>query len=113
MYAENKTHYTIQPDSCTDLIGQPIGNLCVNRYSSNFYVKVFDETNLTDLHNVISETNTELTGQNEFMKKWLTLRATKDSKGNALKMANYFYESGLFEYSEPDYKISCGINIIT
>ena len=51
---------------------------------------------------MITETNTELVEQNEFMKKWFTLRATKNSNGDALKMANYFYETGLFESSEPD-----------
>jgi hypothetical protein len=95
-------HYTIQTDNCENAIWETIGNLCVNSYSSVFYVKVFDETDLTDLNKVIAVTNTELVEQNEFMKRWFTLRATKNSKGDALKMANYFYETGLFEYSEPD-----------
>lgn len=96
------THFTMQTDNCENDIWETIGNLCVNSYSSLFYVKVFDETDLTDLNNMIAETNTELVEQNRFMKKWFTLSATKNSKGDALKMANYFYESGLFEYSDPD-----------
>jgi len=95
-------HYTIQTDNCENDIWEPIGNLCINSYSSLFYVKVPDETDLTDLNNMITETNTELIEQNEFMKNWFTIRATKSSKGDALKMANYFYETGLFESSEPD-----------
>lgn len=95
-------HYAIQTDNCENAIWEPIGNLCINSYSSLFYVKVPHETNLTDLNSVITETNTELVEQNEFMKKWFTLRATKNSNGDALKMANYFYETGLFESSEPD-----------
>jgi hypothetical protein len=95
-------NYTTQTDNCQNLIWEPIGNLCVNSYSSLFYVKVLDETDLTDLNSVIAETNTELVGQNEFMKKWFTLRATKNSNGDALKMANYFYETAFFESSEPD-----------
>lgn len=95
-------HFTMQTKDCRDMVWQPIGNLCVNSYSSIFYVKVFDETDLTDLKNMISETNTELKEQNGFMKKWFSLIATKESKGDALKMANYFYESGLFEYCEPE-----------
>ena len=95
-------HYTIQTDNCENLIWESIGNLCVNSYSSLFYVKVADETDLTDLNNVIAETNTELVEQDEFMKNWFIIRATKNSKGDALKMANYFYETGLFEASEPD-----------
>ncbi len=95
-------HYTIQTANCENLIWEPIGNLCINSYSSLFYVKVSDETDLTDLNNVITKTNTELVEQNEFMKNWVTIKATKSSKGDALKMANYFYETGLFESSEPD-----------
>lgn len=95
-------HYTLQTDDCNNLIWEPIGNVCVNSYSSLFYVKVFDENNLTALHNVIRATNTELVSQNQFMKKWFTVRATKNSNGDALKMANYFYETERFEYAEPD-----------
>lgn len=95
-------HYTIQTNDCKNSIWEPIGNLCVNSYSSLFYVKVPDETDLTDLDKVITETNTELVEQNKFMKNWFTIRATKKSKGDALKMANYFYDTGLFESSEPD-----------
>lgn len=94
-------HYTMQTDNCQNLIWEEIGDLCVNSYGSNFYVKVFDENDLTDLNQIIAETNTELVNQNEFMPKLFELRATKNSEGDALKMANYFYETGLFEYSEP------------
>lgn len=94
-------HFTMQTDDCQNEIWETIGNMCVNRYGSSFYVEVFDENNLTDLNQKISETNTELVEQDEFMPKWFELRATKNSKGDALKMANYFYETGLFEHSEP------------
>ena len=91
----------MKTDNCTNLIGEQIGDLCINSYGSNFSVKVFDENDLTDLNQKIAETNTELVKQNEFMPKWFELRATKNSNGDALKMANYFYETGLFEHSEP------------
>jgi hypothetical protein len=56
---------------------------------------------LTDLSQMIAQTNTELVEQNQFMAKWFELRATKESDGDGLAMANFFYESGLFEHSEP------------
>ncbi len=90
-------HYTMKTDNCQNLIWEQIGNLCINSYGSSFYVKVFDENDLTDLNQKIAETNTELVKQNEFMPKWFELRATKTSNGDALKMANYFHETGLFE----------------
>ncbi len=95
-------HFAMQTDDCTNLIWEQIGEKCINSYSSEFYVKVFDENNLTDLNNTIQETNTILVHQNEFMPKWFTLRADKNSNGDALQMANFFYETNLFQHSEPD-----------
>ncbi|MBA6151572.1 hypothetical protein [Gelidibacter maritimus] len=94
-------HFTFKTNNCTNLIWEPIGNLCVDSYGSNFYVKVLDENDLTDLNQMIAQTNTELVGQNQFMERWFELRATKESNGDGLAMANFFYESGLFEHSEP------------
>lgn len=94
-------HYTLQTENCDNAIWEPIGSLCVNSYGSNFYVKVFDENDLTNLNQMIAETNTELVNQNDFILKWFELRATKNSNGDALAMANFFYESELFEHSEP------------
>lgn len=95
------THYTMKTDNCQNLIWEQIGNLCINSYGSNFYVKVFDPNDFTELSQKIAETNTELVKQNEFMPEWFELRATKNANGDALKMANHFYETGLFEHSEP------------
>ena len=94
-------HYTMQTDNCKNGIWEQIGKLCINSYGSNFYVKVLNENELTDLNQMIAVTNTELVKQNKFMPKWYELRATKKSRGDALAMANFFYESKLFEYSEP------------
>ncbi|MDO4726947.1 MAG: hypothetical protein Q4A56_06995 [Porphyromonadaceae bacterium] len=93
-------HYTMQTDDCTNDIWEPIGNMCVNSYGSSFFIKVFDETDLSMLYQKIAETNTELVQQSSFMPKWFEIRATKNSMGDALKMANYFQESGLFEASD-------------
>lgn len=95
-------HYAIQTDICNNLIGEPMGDLCIDSYSSSFYVKAQDENDLDDLYRLIEETSTKLVEQNEFESKVFTVRATKDSDGDALKMANYFHKTGLFEYSEPE-----------
>ncbi|GAB3419181.1 hypothetical protein GCM10027516_14350 [Niabella aquatica] len=94
-------HYTMQTDNCTNLIWEPIGRRCINSYGSDFYVKVKDADNLSDLNKMVTQTKTELIKKNDFTTKTYTIRATKRSKGDALAMANYFYESGLFEFSEP------------
>ena len=95
-------HFAMQTDDCTNLIWEEIGEKCINSYSSVFYVKVIDENDLTDLNNIIQETNTVLDHQNQFMPKWFTLSADKNSNGDALQMANYFYETNLFQHSEPN-----------
>jgi len=95
-------HYGMQTDNCTDDIWQPLGDLCINSYSSIFYVKVHNPDDLLDLNNTMQATNTTLFNQNEFLPQWFSLRANKHSKGDALQMANYFYETGLFLACEPD-----------
>ncbi len=40
--------------------------------------------------------------QDKFMPLWFVLSITKESSDNSLEISNRFYESGLFEYAEPD-----------
>jgi len=95
-------HFTMKSYDCQSWVMTPMGNLCVYSYSSLFNVEVLNVNDLTGLHKMMAETNTELVEQNQFMPNWFTLRATKKSKGDALHMANYFFESKLFVTAEPD-----------
>ncbi len=95
-------HHSFETDDCMSPIWEPLGELCVNTYSSLFYVKVMDQHDLADLYDNISYANCEFVSQNSFMPQWFTVRATKDSNGDALKLANLFYESGQFLAAEPD-----------
>lgn len=95
-------HYTMQTNDCSDHVGNTMGNLCVNSYSNHFYVKVKNENDITDLAKLIKLTNTEMVQQNGFMSKWFTVKTTKHSKGDAMQMANYFKESTLFDFAEPN-----------
>lgn len=95
-------HFTIQTDNCTNLIWEPIGEKCVDSYSNIFYVRVKNPNDLGDLNNTILQTNTQIIGQNQFMSNWFSLSADKNSQGDALEMANYFFNTGLFDASEPD-----------
>ncbi len=98
----NFAHFTMKTNNCLSMFSQPLGNLCAMSYGSLFNVMLHNENDLTDLHKMIAETNTELVEQNTFDKKWFILRATKKSKGDALAMANYFYESKRFFVAEPN-----------
>lgn len=70
-----------------------------------FYVKLFNEGDIGKLEEMAMRNHVEILGSNLFMPLWYTLSCSKQSNGNALLMANTFYESGLFESSEPDWLI--------
>lgn len=70
-----------------------------------FYVKLKKEQDIILLNELAKTKNVKIIGQNDFMPLWFTLSCSKESDGNALQMANYFYETGLFVASEPDFLV--------
>ncbi|MCK9236267.1 MAG: S8 family serine peptidase [Bacteroidales bacterium] len=68
-----------------------------------FYVKLKSPSDFTELERLAKETNTFLLKQNEFEPSVYILVADKNSNGNALEMANYFYETNIFEYAAPSF----------
>ena len=76
---------------------------CSHRAYLTCYVYVFvkDVNDLSDLYAVVQETNTRIIEQDPYMPRWFTISAGKNSKGNALQMANYFYETGKFAAAQP------------
>ncbi|MGY6520393.1 MAG: hypothetical protein ACXIUD_01600 [Mongoliitalea sp.] len=94
-------HPTFETDNCQDAIGNPVGEQCVLVYISSFFVRVPDPEDLTDLQQLIATTNTEWLGPNQFMPNWHEVRATKDSQGDALEMANFFFRSGVVNAVDP------------
>jgi hypothetical protein len=71
------------------------------------YVKLKSEEDIAILENLAQENKVEILGYIELMPLWYTLSCTNQSAGNANDMANLFYETGLFEYAEPE-RISFG-----
>lgn len=67
-----------------------------------FYVKLFKAEDIIELEKLARRNHVKILGNNVFMPLWYTLACEKSSKGNALAMANLFYESGLFSASQPD-----------
>jgi hypothetical protein len=76
---------------------------CFGSYSHLFYVKVKDSADLSELNRILQETNAEIKSQDTYMRQWFTLSADKNSMGDALQMANYFFEPGHFMAAEPNY----------
>lgn len=67
-----------------------------------FYVKIKNKEDLSILEKFAIENKVEIVGQNKFMPLWFTLACSNKSAGDALEMANLFYETQLFAASEPD-----------
>lgn len=70
-----------------------------------FSVQLTGEQDLAKLQKIAEEHNLEILGENEFDPSIYYLSCTKESKGNALEMANFMYESGAFEYATPEFII--------
>lgn len=67
-----------------------------------FYVKLKNESDVSKLNKLADANTVDVVGNNEYMPLWYTLSCSKESTGNALELANKFYESGLFEEAQPD-----------
>lgn len=67
-----------------------------------FYVKAKSIKDYRVLQQFAEENKVKVLGRNEYMRDWFTLSCTNESAGNALEMANKFYENGPFESCQPD-----------
>ncbi len=69
--------------------------------SQYFYVKLRDEGDLQLLRKQCKGSGAQIVGQNKYMPRWYTLQVDRRGDQTALDLANRFYESGLFAFSEP------------
>ena len=69
--------------------------------SNYFYVKLKKASDIILLEEMAKENKIEIIGNDSFMPLWYVLSCSKISNGNALVMANLFYESGSFEEAQP------------
>lgn len=70
--------------------------------SDLFLVKLKDAADLEKLQAMASANGVEIVGQNRYLRLWYTLAVTPTANGNALDLANRFFESGQFAACEPD-----------
>lgn len=78
--------------------------------SQFFYVKLKQEQDIELLEKLAEEKKVEIVGNDGFMPLWYILSCDKNSRGNALEMANLFYETGLFTSAQPDFMEDYGAN---
>jgi len=71
--------------------------------SQFFYVKLKEDQDIEQLESLAKENNVKIIGNDSFMPLWWILSCDKNSKGNALEMANLFYETGVFASGQPDF----------
>lgn len=71
--------------------------------SSYFYVKLKNPSDFAKLCEIAKQKNVLIIEQNKFMPLWYTLQCTKATLENTMVVANYFFETGLFASSSPDF----------
>jgi hypothetical protein len=70
-----------------------------------FYVKLNSLNDTLLLKQLSASYQIDILGNNLYQPLWFTLACSNKSYGNALEMANIFYETGLFSSAEPDIMI--------
>jgi len=70
--------------------------------SNNFYVKLFKKEDLNKLFDLAEEYSIQVLGYNKFMPLWVTLSCGRGTSLNAMEAAKLFYETALFEKTEPE-----------
>lgn len=73
--------------------------------SNFFYVKLKNKSDVAKLEMLAIQNGVQIIGNNNFMPLWYTLSCSKKSTGNALEMANLFYETYDFSAAEPDWMV--------
>jgi len=71
--------------------------------SNFFYVKLKSLNDTILLKQEAEKEQVIIAWQNEFMPLLFVASVTANSRYNAMEIANHFYETGLFEYTEPDH----------
>jgi subtilisin family serine protease len=66
-----------------------------------FHVMINDQNDTVLLDSMANDHNVTILGNNVYLPLIYTLECTNQSTGNALKMANLFYESNLYSFAQP------------
>jgi len=75
--------------------------------SDVFVCELKSSTHLSEIIKLINSNHTEILKSNTSNNHFI-IRADKNSNGDALDMANIFFESGFFEYAEPEFITNYG-----
>ena len=78
--------------------------------TDEFVVKLKDSTSFKQLQELADKNKCKIGDENQFTKNQFMLYVSKTSKLNALQTSNLFYETGLFEYAEPNFYVFGGFS---
>lgn len=70
--------------------------------SNLFVVRLATPSSLEKLQALAEKSNVRIIGQNKFMANWFTLSCSKESRGNALELANLFEKESYITAAQPD-----------
>jgi subtilisin family serine protease len=73
-------------------------------YEERFYVKLKPGISTLVLQNEVAKTGCSIISPYDYDKRVYLINAGSNTRFDGLKMANQFYETGLFEFSEPDFR---------
>ncbi len=91
------------PRTITPYMG-PTPNKVEIVLTDKLYVKLKQLEDFPVLEQLSTENNVEIYGNNQFMPLWYILSCTKNSIGNAMEIANLFYETKLFDCAQPEFR---------
>jgi len=77
---------------------------CIDMALTNqLIVKVKETTTFSEFEELINSSKTNIGWQDKYDENIYIINTNKNSIGNALQIANYFFETGKFEFSEPSF----------
>lgn len=85
---------------------QPLG------ISDKFLVKIRKSSDVTILESFARKYAIQVLERNKYLPMWYTLSCTKECPFNAVEAANCFYESKLFESTEPDFIFKIDLHFV-
>jgi subtilisin family serine protease len=71
--------------------------------TDEFVVKLKESTSYEQFQNLLSQYTCSIVKENQFTKNQFLLSVPKTAAYNSLELSNLFYETGLFEFSEPNF----------
>ena len=78
--------------------------------TDEFVVKLKETTSYEQLEELAKQNNCKVEKENQFVKNQFMISVSKSSDLDALQMSNLFFETGLFEFSEPNFVILDAFN---